>query len=40
MSVFSEGLLVFPGVSTGFYLKADDRSYKANVVFSNMTYRF
>ena len=40
LDAFSQGLLVYPQVGTGFYLKADDRSYKANVVFANMTYRF
>jgi hypothetical protein len=40
LDAFSWGLLVYPQVGTGFYLKADDRSYKANVVFANMTYRF
>jgi hypothetical protein len=40
LDAFSWGLLVYPQANTGFYLKADDRSYKANVAFANMTYRF
>jgi hypothetical protein len=40
LDAFSWGLLVYPQVNTGFYLKADDRSYNVNIVFANMTYRF
>jgi hypothetical protein len=40
LDAFSQGLLVYPQVNTGFYLKADNGPYKANVVFGNMTYRF
>ena len=40
LDAFSWGLLVYPQANTGFYLKADDRSYNASVAFTNMTYRF
>jgi hypothetical protein len=36
---YSEGTEVFPAIG-GFYLKANDGNYKANVVFAKLTYRF
>ena len=36
---YSAGTEVFPAIG-GFYLKANDGPYKANVVFARLTYRF